>query len=189
MKEQECGGNPHFHEIEASSACRGGFLLLGILMSLLGVAAISFSTFVTMFSVFFVGLALVCGGVAQTIHAFWARKWSGVFVSLLVGILYFVTGLLCVSSPEMGAVSITLLIAALCLTGGLFRMISSLFLRFSHWGMVFFNGIVTFLLGLCILSGWPLSGLWVIGLFIGIDILLAGLSWIFLALSVRRQMQ
>ena len=52
-------------------------------------------------------------------------------------------------------------------------------------GMVFFNGVVTFLLGAMIYANWPLSGLWVIGLFIGVDLILAGWSWVLLSLTAR----
>jgi uncharacterized membrane protein HdeD (DUF308 family) len=57
--------------------------------------------------------------------------------------------------------------------------------RFLSWGWVLFNGIVTFLLGILILNGFPGTALWVIGLYIGIDMILAGWSRVMLALSVR----
>ncbi len=52
-------------------------------------------------------------------------------------------------------------------------------------GMGFFNGLITFILGVMIYFGWPLSGLWVIGLFIGVYLILAGWSWLILSLSAR----
>jgi uncharacterized membrane protein HdeD (DUF308 family) len=64
-------------------------------------------------------------------------------------------------------------------------MLSSVLIRFEQWGWVFFNGLITFLLGVMIYSDWPLSGLWVIGMFIGIDLILTGWSWIVLSLAAR----
>jgi uncharacterized membrane protein HdeD (DUF308 family) len=58
--------------------------------------------------------------------------------------------------------------------------------RFSGWNWVLLNGIVTLFLGLMIYKQWPASGLWVIGLFVGIDLIFDGLAWIMFALGLRR---
>jgi uncharacterized membrane protein HdeD (DUF308 family) len=117
-----------------------------------------------------------------------ASKWSGLFLSLLLGILYIITGLLCIANPRMAAITLTLWIAALCFVIGLFKMITSLMLRFEHWGWVFFNGLITFILGALIYANWPVSGLWVIGLFIGIDLILAGWTWVLLSLGLHKSL-
>lgn len=53
------------------------------------------------------------------------------------------------------------------------------------WGWQAADGIITFVLGLLVLAGWPASGLWVIGLFVGIDLIFYGCAWMALALSLR----
>jgi uncharacterized membrane protein HdeD (DUF308 family) len=80
-----------------------------------------------------------------------------------------------------------LLIGAFFLVAGIVRILSAMFLRFERWGLYFLNGFVSLILGILIFAGWPASGLWVIGLFVGIDIFLAGISWIFLAHSLVRE--
>lgn len=163
----------------------GWFFALGIVLILLGASVIG-STFVaTLFSIILLGLFLIAGGIIQIVQAFLAPKWSGLFLSLLLGVLYIVVGALCVARPTVTAVNLTLLIAAFCFVAGLFRMLSSVLIRFEKWGWVFFNGLVTFLLGLVIYADWPISGLWVIGLFIGIDMILSGWSWVLLSLGAR----
>jgi uncharacterized membrane protein HdeD (DUF308 family) len=176
----------NFHEIDEVRNHWGRFLALGIVMAILGCFAIGSSVTVTMFSVVVTGFLLLAAGLVQIAHGFWARQWKGMFLSMLLGVLYIVTGFLCLTNPAASAVSVTLLIGAFCLAAGMFRMIWTLFHRFYHWGWIFFNGLVTFILGLLIVNQWPVSGLWIIGLFIGIDILLAGVSLIFLSLSARR---
>jgi uncharacterized membrane protein HdeD (DUF308 family) len=57
--------------------------------------------------------------------------------------------------------------------------------RFHGWGWVLANGIVTLILGVLIWREWPESALWVIGMFVGIDMLFAGWSWVMTALAVR----
>lgn len=163
------------------------FLALGILLILLGSGVIGSSYYATIFSMILFGVFLISAGIVQVVQAFLARKWSGVFLSLFLGLLYLVTGFLCLMRPETAAISITLWISAFCLIVGLFRMLTSIIIRFDQWGWVFFNGLVTFLLGLMIYADWPLSGLWVIGLFIGVDLILAGWSWVILSLTSRTQ--
>jgi uncharacterized membrane protein HdeD (DUF308 family) len=41
------------------------------------------------------------------------------------------------------------------------------------------------LLGILVLAQWPVSGLWVIGLFVGIELVFYGVAWIALALDLR----
>jgi uncharacterized membrane protein HdeD (DUF308 family) len=173
------------HELAQIQKNWGWFLSLGILLVVLGLAVISSSYYATVFSVILLGILLAAAGIVQIIEAFMAHKWSGLFFSLLIGILYLVTGFLCVTRPEVTAIALTFWIAAFCFIAGLFRMLSALILRFKHWGWVFFNGLITFILGLMIYSSWPISGLWVIGLFLGIDIILTGWTWIVLALTSR----
>lgn len=163
----------------------GWFLALGIFLIFLGAAIIGSSYYATIFSMLVFGIFLLCAGVVQIFQAFLARKWGGLFLSLFLGILYIVTGFLCLGKPVEAAVSITLWIAAFCFIAGLFKMLAALLIRFDQWGWVFFNGAITFILGIMIYSSWPISGLWVIGLFIGIDLILAGWSWVFLSLTAR----
>ena len=176
----------HFHEVEEAKTHWVWFLTLGVVMSLLGLLAIGSSVTMTLFSVVVAGIVLAIAGIVQIAHAIWARKWKGFVLPALLGVSYLVIGLLCVAHPAASAIAVTLLIGAFCLTAGLFRMGLSVYLRYAAWGWTFFNGLVTFILGLLIVSEWPVSGLWVIGLFIGVDILLAGLSLIALSLSARK---
>lgn len=174
-----------FRDVQEIRNNWGWFLALGVLLVVLGAAVISSSYYATVFSMILLGAFLIAGGVIQFIQAFMARKWSGLLLSVALGVLYLIIGFFCLRQPAAAAISITLLIAAFCFIAGLFRMLAALLIRFDQWGWVFFNGLITFILGAMIYSGWPLSGLWVIGLFIGIDMILSGWSWIVLALTAR----
>lgn len=174
-----------FRDAERVRQNWGWFLLFGILLVILGGVAVSYSVATTLFSVVLFGALLTTTAVVQIIQAFMARKWSGVFLPVLVGILYGIAGLLCIFRPEMSAVSLTLIFSVLLFIGGLFKMITSLVMQFEQWGWVFFNGLITLLLGILIYSEWPISGLFIIGLFIGIDLILAGISWIVLSIAAK----
>jgi uncharacterized membrane protein HdeD (DUF308 family) len=69
-----------------------------------------------------------------------------------------------------------LMLAAAFFGSGLFRIIVALSERFYGWGWVLLNGIITLVLGILIWRGWPDAAFWVIGLFVGIDMLFAGWS-------------
>lgn len=174
-----------FRDIEDVKKNWGWFFALGILMILLGCAVIGSSFYATMLSVMLLGIFLVVAGIVQLAQSFLARKWSGLLLLLMLGLVYIIVGFFFVTKPTITAITITLWIAAFCFIVGLFRMITALIMQFDQWGWVFFNGLVTFLLGAMIYADWPISGLWVIGLFIGIDMILAGWSWLVLSLTAR----
>ncbi len=177
---------PYFRGVEAIRKNWGWFFVLGLALIVLGVLAISSAFYTTLLSVVVIGAVLMVAGIVQVIQGFMAKKWTGLALSLLLGILYFVTGFVCVARPGVAAIAFTLWIAAFCFVAGLFRMLSSALQRFEHWGWVFFNGLITFILGILIFADWPISGLWVIGLFIGIDLVLAGWTWVLLACSAKK---
>lgn len=175
-----------FSEIPDAHKYWGWFLALGILLIALGALAIGYAKWATEFTVIFLGFLLACAGVLQIVNGFYARKWTGVSLSMFLGLFYIVAGGVCIFKPIEGALGISLLIAALLLVGGLIRLVSALRFRFENWGWVVFNGFVSVLLGLLILAEWPASAIWVIGLFVGIDLLLMGCYWVWLSLAVRK---
>lgn len=176
----------NFQEIPDADKYWGWFLLMGILLILLGALAIGFAKWATEFTVILLGFLLTGAGVLQIVSGFYARKWTGFSVSFLLALFYIIAGVLCIFKPMQSALSISLLIAALLLVGGLFRIGSALRYRFDHWKWVVFNGFTAVLLGILILAEWPASAIWVIGLFVGVDLLLMGCYWVWLSLATRR---
>jgi uncharacterized membrane protein HdeD (DUF308 family) len=92
-----------------------------------------------------------------------------------------------VTNPALAAVTLTLLIAMMLIVAGLFRVFIAFSIPLHHRGWLILNGVISILLGAMIWSSWPRSGLWVIGLFIGIDMIFDGWTEIMLALSARSQ--
>ncbi|MGO9700627.1 MAG: HdeD family acid-resistance protein [Xanthobacteraceae bacterium] len=163
----------------------GWFLAFGIALVVLGVLAIGRAVTATIVSILFFGwlLLLACGiEVAQAIVV---GHWAGFFHHLVAAILFGVTGFLIVTRPLLGAEVATMLMAVFFLIGGLFQVISSAWVALPGWGWQLVDGIITFILGVLVLAQWPVSGLWVIGLFIGIDLIFYGGAWIALAVGLR----
>jgi uncharacterized membrane protein HdeD (DUF308 family) len=172
---------------EASSVRKswGWFLALGIVQIVAGMLAVSFAFSATVASVVTLGVLLLVAGGAQVGAAIWARDWSGFFLFLLVGVLYAVAGLFTLQQPVLAAESVTLMLAAAFVVGGVFRIIVALVERFPSWGWVLANGAIAVLLGIAIWQQWPASGLWVIGMLVGIDLIVNGVTWSALAVVVR----
>jgi uncharacterized membrane protein HdeD (DUF308 family) len=121
----------------------------------------------------------------EAIHAFACKAWGGFFVDLLTGILYTVAGFMIVANPGVAAVTLTLLLAMFLIFEGIFRVVVALVVRFPNWGWLLLHGVVDVILGICIWQSWPVSGLWVIGLFVGIDMLFNGWSLVMLGLAAK----
>src|SRR5439155_1679425 len=107
------------------------------------------------------------------------------FLSLLIAILDLVVGLFMIEDPLRAAATLTLILAAMFLVGGLVRIIVALVERFPHWNWVLLDGVITFALGVLLWRKWPEDSLWTIGLFVGINLLFKGWTWVMLALTVR----
>lgn len=167
----------------------GWLLALGIALVVLGLIALqdAVAVFVTLAAVEFFGVLLVFGAAAHLIHAFYMRRWSGFFLELLVGILYLFAGVSFVFFPLEGAAIITLFIGVSLIFNGIARIMLALSHReFAAWPMVLLGGVVSLALGGLIVARWPGTSPFIIGLFIAIELLFSGVSWIALALAARR---
>lgn len=158
---------------------------MGIALMILGAAAIGSSFITTLATVMVFGILLVLGALFQLVAALWGRTWRGFFLHLLGGVLYLIVGIFMIEHPVETALGITLLVAVGLLASGILRIMLSVLERFDGWGWMLVGGIVSLLLGTAIWRQWPLSGLWVIGLFIGIEMISSGLSWVMLGLAAR----
>ncbi|MDG3007664.1 HdeD family acid-resistance protein [Paludisphaera mucosa] len=174
------------HELEAIRGRWGWLLALGIALVVLGVLAMSLPFVMSLATAMAIGVLLIMGGVAQLIGAFWTRDWSGFFLVLLMGVLYTVLGVLFLNRPIAALAAMTLLLACALLVGGAFRTIASAWHQFPQWGWVFVGGLLELGLGLMIWMEWPASSLIVIGVFVGIDMVFSGWTWIMLALRLKK---
>jgi uncharacterized membrane protein HdeD (DUF308 family) len=158
---------------------------MGVALMMLGAVAIGSSFIATMATVIVFGVLLLIGALFQVVTALWGRSWRGFFLHLLAGVLYLILGVFLIDHPVESALGMTLLVAVVLLASGLLRIVMSLVERFDGWGWMLLSGVVSFLLGIAIWRQWPLSGLSFIGLFVGIEMLCSGISWLMLGLAVR----
>jgi uncharacterized membrane protein HdeD (DUF308 family) len=165
---------------------RGWLLTAGCLAILLGMVAIAYAVAVTIVSIIFLAGLLIIGGVLEAVYAIRHHHHGmHLFVYMLEALMAMVTGLLLLQSPERGAMVITLLLAVYFVIAGIFRIVMALALQFPNWGWTLINGIITLALGVIVWGGWPVSGLWVLGLFIGINLIFTGWARVMLAMALR----
>jgi len=173
---------------EANGVISGTLLFFGIALTIFGVLAIIFSFFVTIGIVVCIGGLLVAAAIVQFIHIF--KTWRGdkkVLLHILSGLVYLITGGLLLYNPLSGALSLTLLLSAFFIVAGIIRCFYAIAHRKERsWGWFLFGGIINIILGAIIYSGWPITGLWLIGLFVGIEMLLHGISWIAMSAALKQ---
>jgi uncharacterized membrane protein HdeD (DUF308 family) len=163
----------------------GLLLAMGVALMVLGIVVINEPFVATEAVMQVLGMLLVLGGIFQIAGSFWGRRWRGFFLHLLSGVFYLILGIFMIGRTDEAAAAFTLLVAAALIVGGVFRIILSASQRFDGWAWVLLNGVVSLVLGAAIWRHWPLSGDFVIGLFVGIEMLFGGLSWVMLALRLR----
>jgi len=159
----------------------------GILALVFGIIGTFMSVAVTMASVMVFGVLLVIAGVIFLIEAFSAPEWKGRLWGLLISLLYVAGGIVIVLYPAGSAVWFTLFIAAFLIVIGIIRIFMAFKIKdvISAWGWVVFGGVLNIILGIMIYADWPLSGLWVIGLFISIELIMQGFNAIILSRAIN----
>jgi uncharacterized membrane protein HdeD (DUF308 family) len=176
---------PDEAEVGRLRRCWPWLVALGGAIIVTGLGAVAYSFAATLTTVLLFGVLLLAGGVIQVVGAFLVRSWRGFFVAALVGVLQALVGLIMVEHPLRAAAVLTLVLALAFLVGGTARLIHAATHPAPGRGWAVFNGVITIILGLSIWREWPEASLWVIGLFVGIDLVFSGWSWVMLGLTLK----
>lgn len=165
----------------------GWLLGLGIIFVLLGFLGLSMVVGITVFSMWFLGVLLLIGGLSQLVDVVKSRRWKGIVWHAFIALLYLAGGGVVIYDPLLASTIITAMIAWMLILIGITRLIMGFAIRETPgFAWLFIAGLASLVLGLLILIQWPWSGLWVIGLFIAIDMIMNGWTYIFMALSMRQ---
>ncbi|MGD2055219.1 MAG: HdeD family acid-resistance protein [Gammaproteobacteria bacterium] len=165
----------------------GWLLALGILFILLGTIGLGLSFVLTLTTVLLFGVLIAIGGVVQLVQAFRFKGWGSIFWHVLIGLLYLIAGVLIITDPVLASTVFTAMIAWILVAVGVLRLFMAVQMRGTNgWGWTLLGGLVSIALGVMILAQWPASGLWVIGLFVAIEMIVNGWSCVLIALAARR---
>ena len=161
-------------------------LSLGIVMVILGVIGLGMTVLFNEIVVMYFGFLLLFGSGVQLMQAFRAEAWKGRVWHVLIALVYIVGGIIAVTEPVIAGMTLALLIAWTLIVIGLLRLVMALQMRgAAGWLWTLLGGVLSVVLGVMIINEWPQSGLWVIGLFVAIEILFAGWSQIMIALAAK----
>ncbi len=164
----------------------GWLMAFGILSILLGTIGLGMTFMLTELSLVFFGALLVVGGVFQILDAIKCRGWKSILWHVLIALLYIGAGIVTMLHPVLVGMSLTLVIAYVLIAIGIVRAFMAFQIKpAAGWYWPLISGLVSVLLGGMILAQWPQSGLWIIGLFIAIELLFNGWSYLFIALAAR----
>jgi uncharacterized membrane protein HdeD (DUF308 family) len=174
---------------EAAERLRGKWAAItafGVLLVILGVAALFFSLIATIATVTLNGILFLVAGAAEIGIGMHSRDWGRFFLWVVGGLVYIAAGVVCIVNPVLASVALTLLLGAGLIAAGAVRAILAFQLPADHpRGLVFLGAAVTILLGLIIVSHWPLDSVYVLGTLLGVDLLFHGVGWVSFGMGLQ----
>ena len=177
---------------EMSAAVREhwkAFLIEGILLVILGFAAMIVPPLASLAVTIFLGWMFLISGIAGLALTLWARGMPGFWWSLISAVLAIAAGIILLARPMQGVLTLTIVVGAYFLAEGVATIMYALEHRrelSERWSWMLFAGILDILISALIISGLPGSAEWAIGLLVGINLLFVGASLIGMALAARK---
>jgi uncharacterized membrane protein HdeD (DUF308 family) len=158
----------------------------GVLLVVLGFAALAFSLVATIATVTLNGVLFLIGGAAEIAIGMHSRKWGLFFLWVIGGVLYLAAGVICIVNPVLASAVLTLLLGAGLIAAGVVRFVLAFRLPpVQPRLLVFVAAAVTILLGLVIVSHWPMDSIYVLGTLLGVDLLFHGAGWVSFGLGLH----
>jgi uncharacterized membrane protein HdeD (DUF308 family) len=165
------------------------FLIEGIVLLILGVVAILVPLIATLAFTILVGWLFLISGIVGLIATFWARNAPGFWWSLISAVIGVLAGLALLTSPVVGALSLTLVLVAFFIIEGIASIMYAVDHRrqlTSSWFWMLLSGVIDLILAAIILAGLPGTAVWALGLLVGINMLFGGAALIAMALAARQ---
>jgi len=172
--------------LEPLRAKWGWIVALGAFYMIAGFVALGSVVTATVVSVFVVGIMMLVAGVAEVLNAFLVKTWGNFVLWVLLGALYIIAGFVTLENPVLAAAVLTLVLSIALIASGVTRIILAFSMK-EGVILIVLSGVITLVLGIVILAHWPVSSLYILGLFLGVDLLFAGAGWIGLGLGLRRR--
>lgn len=167
---------PSFLSVEQ---IRGRMAFVGIALLALGVIAILAPLASTYIATILIGVFLVAGGILRVVHGFEHRYRPGIGWLVLSSIFYIGAGAAILWAPLIGALSLTVVVGAFFILSAVSKAIRSYQVRESKaTGWLLFDAIVSAFLGILLLAGFPGTAFWALGIIVGMDLIIGGITTI-----------
>jgi uncharacterized membrane protein HdeD (DUF308 family) len=164
------------------------FLIEGILLVVLGLAAMIVPPIASLAVTIFLGWMFLISGIVGLALTFWARQMPGFWWSLISAALAVGAGIILLARPMQGTLTLTIVVGAYFLAEGVATIMYALEHRrelSERWTWMLVSGVLDILIAAMIITGLPGSAEWAIGLLAGINLLFGGASLIGVALAAR----
>ena len=162
----------------------GALTALGAIMIILGLLAIAMPIGTTFAITFILGWLLLFGGIIQLGYAFSSKSMGGFALKILLAIISIIIGVFMLANPIPAVLTLTVLLTAFLIVGGIFAIIGAFAVQQGR-GIMVFGGFMSLILGALIWSQMPISSMWVIGLLVGLNLLFSGFSMLATGMSWR----
>jgi uncharacterized membrane protein HdeD (DUF308 family) len=161
--------------------------LTGSVLTVFGVIAIATPALAGKAVVWIIGGLLLLAGLLQLYQAWRVDSWRSRVLPLILGILTTACGVGAICQPFLGMAVLATLLALFFVAEGLWKIIASFSFRpASGWVGMLISGMLALILGGLIWAQWPMSGLWAVGILVGVDLLTTGIAMIGLSITLRR---
>lgn len=159
------------------------FLFEGIFFILLGFCAIVIPQFFTVVIVIFLGWLIALAGAIHISRALFFKEIPGFGLWLGLGILQVVVGFLLIADPIAGVLTLTMMMTLFFAFEGIIKIYLALMMRpLPHWQFVFFSGVTALVFAIIILAFWSETAHWLLGLFLGINMIMLGVAMVKMSL-------
>ncbi|HMN86911.1 MAG TPA: HdeD family acid-resistance protein [Bauldia sp.] len=165
----------------------GWFIALGILFLIAGVFALAMPLIAGLAVTTIFAIVLVWLGIVEFIHAWNVKSWGGFIWEVIIALVMFLGGIAIWINPILGALTLTIVVAATFIAKGVFQIILGFRMRPNDgWGWMVTAGVLDLIVGLIIWLNWPVSTAWALGTLAGISLIFTGWSYIMIAMAARR---
>ena len=174
--------NPPSEEAQVLKAASRVGTVWGIAVIVLGTLAIMAPLVFGLAATLIIAVLVLAAGASETVYAFRAESFAQGLLRFLFGGITVLCGVAMLIWPGKALVGLTMFLAAYFVVDGIFTFFAAFAARPARgWAWMLLNGAVTVLLGGLIAYQWPLSGIWAVGVLLGIRLILAG--WTIVALG------
>jgi uncharacterized membrane protein HdeD (DUF308 family) len=162
-------------------------MFAGIVLMVFGVVAVLMPAMAGTAVVMVIGGLLLVAGVVQFLQGLRVESWTHKLLPMVLGVITTICGIAVLAHPFLGMSVLALVLAVFFFVEGVWKIIASFSYRAARgWLAMFASGALAIVLGILIWSQWPLSGLWAVGILVGVDLMMTGASMVVLAVTMRK---
>lgn len=163
------------------------FVTEGLMMVIVGLAAVALPNVATLAVDVMIGWLLFVAGLYGLVTRIMQPSAPGFWLGTLLAVITAALGALLAFFPASGILTLSMALIAYFIAHGIgmFAMAVSMRPESGNWGWLLLAGVVDFVLAALVLSKWPGTATWLLGLYVGLNLMFYGLGLVFAAIGAR----